>query len=279
MPFTLPKLFLAVAFAALVFGGMAAPSLAWASGVASLTLVGFAILACRAIATSGQQRVFAVAATLVGLGYLLVATSYLFPMVARSLVTNYPLAMVASARGTANQTYTTVVPTTVTTYPAPTYYSPAALAGGPVPPPISATTSSPYIPGGTVAADGSPAQAANSTAPSVFAVAPADAPEGTNPVVTSAAQTVAPSAPQFIPPPASTTTYQAYQQVQSSAALPTYEAIIQQAQWTGPDVDNLPLSRLFLIGHCGWSWLCALLGGWIAAITYRRTERASLAAR
>jgi hypothetical protein len=34
--------------------------------------------------------------------------------------------------------------------------------------------------------------------------------------------------------------------------------------------DTLPVARLFLIGHCVWSWLFALLGGWFAGSMYAR---------
>lgn len=42
--------------------------------------------------------------------------------------------------------------------------------------------------------------------------------------------------------------------------------------------EGMPISHFFLIGHCVWSWLIALLGAWLAGRMYDRRERAARAA-
>jgi hypothetical protein len=42
--------------------------------------------------------------------------------------------------------------------------------------------------------------------------------------------------------------------------------------------EGMPISNFFLIGHCVWSWLLAVLGAWFAGRMYDRRERAARAA-
>jgi hypothetical protein len=264
MPFTLPKLFFAVALAALVFGGMASPNLVWASSIVSMTLLGFAITACRAISTTGKQRRFAAGATIVGLGYLFLASGVLFANISRALITNYPLALLASAMGTATQNYQTTA-----VYAAPAYYSPPATSAPANAMPAVAPTY--YSPGGTPVASPTP----SSSAPTADAAADNSNTTSTassSPALLPVQPTIASTASAGLPVPPPSVSY-IQSATQTATQLPL-EAIIQSVQLSDPDSSSQPITRLFTIGHCGWSWLLALLAGWFASAVYVKAKRA-----
>jgi hypothetical protein len=94
MRFSLSKLFLAVAMAALACAGMLSPTRLWATSITSLTIAVFAVTAIRAIGLHGRERVFAITFALIGSGYLLLVVA----RVDETLITNYPLALLADVR-------------------------------------------------------------------------------------------------------------------------------------------------------------------------------------
>ena len=199
MRFTLAKLFLAVALIALACAGMVSPTSFWSAAIVSMSALLYVVVAIRAVGLDRRSQIASLIFSLVGGGYLLLATCSIFPLFSRSLLTNYPLALIARAREIRGvpYAYTPAVPTsTSTTVPASSPYP-------------AVPTSSPYLVG-TVTLSASPANASPATIDSVISA----------------------GALNF-----NTTT---------------------------------ALSNFFLIGHCLWSWLFALLAGWFAGWIYAK---------
>jgi hypothetical protein len=96
MRFTLRKLFLITALAAIASAALISPNGLWAASILSFTIVLFVAMALRAIGLHGRQRVFAIAFAAVGFGYLFVERSKLIDSYT-GLITNYPLALMADA--------------------------------------------------------------------------------------------------------------------------------------------------------------------------------------
>jgi hypothetical protein len=245
MRFTLPKLFLVVSLAALACAGMFSPIFGLTCTIVSVTIAMFLLTAIRAIKLAGSDRVFAITFALVGAGYLFVVTSFVTRNLARTLITNYPIAMFAVAQDRAPRIYP-VLPTTY--FPPPAYTGPAystPAAAQPTIPAQSTNGSSPASGGGTVTV--SPMlPAATSGQVNTFTVT---MPNGT--------------------------------QVSSSAPMPVAQTSLPWETIIGAglsdDDDKGPLTRTFLIGHCVWSWLIALLAGWFAGRMYsQRSNSVSL---
>jgi hypothetical protein len=227
MRFTLPKLFLAVALAALACAGMFSPTHWWASSIISLTVALFLLTAIRAIGLRGRERVFAITFAIVGGGYLLAATCFQSRIIARFLVTNYPLALFALAQESVP------IATVPTYYPGPTRYAPAVSSGGSV-------SIAPISPG-----------APTFVAPPTYSA----------PVPPSSTSTVTPPSTAILPSPPVPAL--------SRQSIPLDTVILMGLSY---DDEQLPLVRMFLIGHCVWSWLIALLAGWFAGRVYARRQ-------
>jgi len=118
MRFTLSKLFLAVALIGLACAGMTYRTVFWSDGIISLTVFLYAAIALRAIGQHGQERTFAIAFSVVGCSYLIVATSACLPVIRSALVTNWPLALIANPPSTsAESLVTSAFPPGATTTP------------------------------------------------------------------------------------------------------------------------------------------------------------------
>ena len=185
MRFSLCNLFLAVTMLGLAFAGMIYRSIVWSDTLISLSLLLYAAVSLRAIAKHGAARAAAIAFSLVGFSYLLIATSAWLPTIRSALLTNYPLAVVAGAQGLANEP--------------PSPFNPPMISN------------------------------------------------------TSTDATATPSSPPT-----------------STLSRPTIRTVIELAFGRSA---LMPLGRFFLIGHCLFSWLFALVAGWAAAAMY--SKRAS----
>jgi hypothetical protein len=87
MRFTLSKLFLAVTLIALACAGMTIRNRLWAHGILTLTVIWHAGVLIRAFCIHGSQRAFALAFSVVGITYLLLALSTILPTIGNSLIT------------------------------------------------------------------------------------------------------------------------------------------------------------------------------------------------
>ncbi len=237
MRFTLPKLFLAVAMAALACAGMFSPTHGLASAVVTLTVALFIVIAIRTIGLRGRERAFAITFAIVGSVYLLLATGFQSRTISRALMTNYPLALFAIAQERMP------IATGPTYYTAPAYYAPAVSSSGSV-------SIAPVSPG----------------TPSVVA-----------PPVYSAPASRSSSAPVPTPPRTIITMTPNGAQVTTAVLSPTsiqpsipLDTVILAG--LSDDDDRWPLVRTFLIGHCVWSWLIALLAGWFASHIYAKRQ-------
>src|SRR5262245_49016166 len=196
MRFTLAKLFLAVALIALACAGMVSPTSSWTAAILSMSVLLYVVVAIRAIGLDRRPQIASLIFTLVGGGYLLLATCSIFPLFSRSLLTNYPLALIARAREVRGvpYAYTPAAPTSAySTVPATSPYP-------------AVPTSSPYLVAGT-------------------------------PV--------------------------------NASPAPVDSVISQAALNVNSTTD---LTNFFLIGHCVWSWLFALLAGWFAGWIYAKRK-------
>jgi hypothetical protein len=75
MRFTLGKMFLAIAMLALACAGMKYGTYWWAGGISTLTLLLFGTAVVRAISESGRSRTVWASAAIIGIAYLVVASS------------------------------------------------------------------------------------------------------------------------------------------------------------------------------------------------------------
>jgi hypothetical protein len=213
MRFTLAKLFLAVALIALACAGMLSPTSLWTAVILSMSALLYVIVAIRAIRLDRRPQIAGLIFSLVGGGYLLLATCSIFPLFSRSLLTNYPLALIARARDVRGvpYVYTPVAPAT-STYPYGGMGSLKVPASSPYP---TVPANSPYLVG-TVTVPSSPMNASPATIDSVIAAASLN--------------------------------------VNTTTAL----------------------TNFFLIGHCAWSWLFAVLAGWFSGWMYAKRTRSTL---
>jgi len=202
MRFTLAKLFLAVALIALACAGMVSPTSLWSAVILSISALLYVLVAIRAIGLDRRPQIAGLIFSLVGGGYLLLATCSIFPLFSRSLLTNYPLALIARAREVPGVPYAYAPG-------APATSTARAPAGSPYP---TVPANSPYLVG-TVTLPSSPMNASPATIDSV---------------ITAASLNV------------NTTT---------------------------------ALTNFFLIGHCAWSWLFAVLAGWFAGWTCAQRKK------
>lgn len=207
MRFTLPKLFLAITLAAIACAGLLRPTYAWMSATVTLTVLLFGFALLRSLACQGRDRAFNIAFAIAGGLFLLVVTSLQTRGLAKSLATNYPLTLLATARenivGSPPQAY---------------------VAGATFPTPVRSMPTGP--------------RAAPST-------------------VATAVTTTNPNGTQ--------TSY--------SYALPftpSLESIIDVAY---RDDTFSPVAAMFRIGNCVWSWLLALLAGWLAGRMYAKRQQ------
>jgi hypothetical protein len=219
MRFPLPKLFLAVSFAAVACAGLFSPTYWWTASIVSITIALFAITAIRAIVLRGREQVIAIAFALVGIAYLLIVTSGPSRFLAKMLVTNYPIAWFVVALDRADVA-------TGPTYALVPIYRPSIGANGSV----------------TIGSVAPPRLAPPAAGMSYSAPGPS-------------------SAAVPIPPPPTPS---------PSERLAPSEIII--AEGMSGDDERQPLSRTFLIGHCVWSWLIALLAGWLAGRVYAKRQ-------
>jgi hypothetical protein len=120
-----------------------------------------------------------------------------------------------------------------TYFAAPAYYAPAVSSDGSV-------SMAPISPG----------------APAVIAppTSSAQVPPSSTPTVTPPSATILPSPP--LP-------------ALARQSIPLDTIILMGLSY---DDEQLPLVRTFLIGHCVWSWLIALLAGWFAGRVYAQRE-------
>jgi hypothetical protein len=201
MQFTLPKLFLAVTLTAIACAGMLSPTHLWTNLIATLTIGMFGLTAIRAIGLRRRERIFAIVFAIAGFGYLLLALSPVTKPVARTLVTNYPIAWFVTVRDP--QLF---VPPVASTAATPSYSAPVQ------PPPIPTITTT--------------------------------LPNGTQQISVVTVSAVAPHTP------------------------------LEPVIFLGFEFDDQynPVPTYFLIGHCVWSWLIALLAAWFAGRMYARRQ-------
>jgi hypothetical protein len=236
MRFTLPKLFLIVAMLALACGGMMYSTSLWADSIFTLSLGMFVVALLRAIGLRGPDRVFAVVFGLVGLIYLLLITVQMFYGLRESLLTNYPLAWGAKITHlNSPQTYQ------------PPFYAPSTIYSAPIPAPATSS--------GTISGDAVAPQPAMPSA------------ESSDPMTTDGSGTISP--PVTIPPPTLTPV--------PAAVATTYIPVVPQytiktliSYGLSFGNEGMPIAHFFLIGHCVWSWLFAVLAAWFAGRMYDR---------
>ena len=159
MRFTLSKLFLALALAAVACAGLAEPNHWFMRATVTITCLLFTFSAVRAISLVGRDRVFAIVFSIAGVAYLAASVTG----AGRYLFTNYPLALLAMTKQ-------------LTVPNGPIHYSRPISSGDALDEIISGA----YIVSG----------------------------------------------------------------------------------------DSTPIARMFLIGHCAWSWIFALVAGWVASAVY-----------
>jgi hypothetical protein len=241
MRFTLSKLFVAVALLALACSGMFYRTGLWADSIFTLTIVLLIGALFWSIGRTGRDRAAGLAGGIVGLGYLFLITSALFSEIRTSLLTNYPLAWAARAMRLD------------TVGIAPPYYATPAY---------SATTLVPI--------SGTPVPATDPAIAFGFDSEPAAKPSGSAPTVEPDPVAAPILGPPTVPPPATG--------VLIPAVSPQYaiRTLINYGLSFGN--EEMTVSHFFLIGHCVWSWLLALLGAWLAGRMYDRRERAARAA-
>ena len=92
MRFTLSKLFLAVALIGLACAGMTVRTVWWADGIFTLSLLLYLVIALQAIRLRGPGRVFALAFSAAGIGYLLLMLTNILPTFRDAFLTNDILA-------------------------------------------------------------------------------------------------------------------------------------------------------------------------------------------
>src|SRR5262245_45092524 len=91
MRYSLGKLLLAVALAAVACGALISHTHWWLRSVVTLTLALYTIVGVRAFALAGRDRMSAIGFVAFGAGYLILASTHL----GTSLLTNYPIAVIA----------------------------------------------------------------------------------------------------------------------------------------------------------------------------------------
>ncbi len=94
MRFSMGSALIAVALIAVACAAMTYSNAAWTSGIMSISLALFATMAVRVMVMQGEPRAFALAFTLVGGSYLLLASTTIF-RIHEFLITNYVLAWAA----------------------------------------------------------------------------------------------------------------------------------------------------------------------------------------
>jgi hypothetical protein len=252
-------MFLIVALLALACAGMMYRTPLWANIVFTLSVTLFVVALIRAIGMRARERVAAVVFGTLGIAYLLLMTSSFFEYCRSNMLTNYPLAW--AAKGMRIEALPVMQ--------SPIYYS-TPIVSQAVPTISSPPVVMPSIPSVMMPSesdDGTTetpqtavpeATAQETAAPPTLAPLPADAetPASTPPP----AVTVSP----FSTMPYTISTYQ---------SQPVYpiSSIIQFGLTFGN--ASMPIAQFFLIGHCVWSWLLAVLGAWLAGRMYDRRVR------
>jgi hypothetical protein len=251
MRFTLLKMFIAVAMVALACAAMIYRTTPWASIILTLTVALYAIVALRAVGQRSQERAFSVGFAIVGTAYLLLATCPLLAGFREYLGTNYLLAF--AARTVAASDASLVLPHYLSLARPYTSYIP----GNPAPPPASYV----YAPSTTVYDNST-----DPAAPVSGAVPIQEAPALATNADESATAITPPSASSTSLSPPSSDSY-------APPIMPVFQRVVPLDTLIGMGMSGnalSPLARFFLIGHCVWSWLFALAGGWFAARTIAR---------
>jgi hypothetical protein len=236
MRFTLAKLFLVLALASLACAGLFSPTYWWTAATVSITLALFVVTCIRAIGLKGRERVFVVTFVLVGFAYLLLATNFLTRSLAKALVTNYPIAAFAILREQGWDVSSTTS----------AYFPPPAGFAGPTSAAINTSVAD---------ADASAVVQASALSPSADAIAqPVSA-------VTAALPT---------PPPTPMAVTAVFPSPAVGQTVYNFETFISEG-FSDEDIRS-SLAHTFLIGHCVWSWLIALIAGWLAGRVYSKRQ-------
>jgi hypothetical protein len=247
MRFTLTKLFLAVALLALACGGLFYRTNFWGDAILTLTVAMFVVVILGTIGRQGRERVAGLAFGIIGLAYALLIACSQFQGIRESLLTNYPIAMAAKTLRVFGPLYS----------PAPAYFPATTYAPPPSAAPVAAAPS-PSPPENTPAATPTSPVALSGSQADVVVGESSTAPQISSP-------TTAPYFPPAVPPPSYFSPSPAFDL--------SLQVIISSAFSYGTNSWYF-----FLIGHCVWSWLFAVLGAWFAGRMYDRRKSALTAA-
>lgn len=263
MRFTLVKMFVAVTMVALACAGLLYRTSFWASIVVTLTIALYAIVAIRAFGCSGVKRASALSFSFAGVAYLLLATCSVFTGIREMLLTNYPIAFAAQRAMASNpMAFPDQLWTSYPTIPLPQYVN---LNGSSMPVSPSITPTTAPAEDGTLQLDDTPPDS-NSPLPPIV--------EESVDVIVAGDDGMAPLTPLPTFPATSAPGVSPYlalnrQVPQPASWIAGLDQLISASTMNG---SGNSLSRFFLVGHCLWSWLFALLAAWFAGRVYARRE-------